>query len=68
MSEALNNLEKVILDRKKQFAESGLSSDEIKKKSYTCYLFSQVRTKSSRNAVKNAQKWLLLPRMTTMTN
>ncbi len=45
MSEALNNLEKVVLDRKKQFAESGLSSDEIKKKSYTCYLFSQGQNK-----------------------
>ena len=37
MSEALNNLEKVILDRKKQFAESGLSSDEIKKPSFDLF-------------------------------
>ena len=39
---ALEDLYQVMLDRKKLYQESAdASSEELKKKSYTCYLFSQ---------------------------
>ncbi|CDD53592.1 MULTISPECIES: phosphoribosyl-ATP diphosphatase [Ruminococcus] len=41
----LEDLYQVVLDRKAQYASSGESADEIKKKSYTCYLFSQGENK-----------------------
>lgn len=41
----LEELYQVCLDRKKTYEESGLSADEVKKNSYTCYLFSQGENK-----------------------
>lgn len=41
----LEELYQVVLDRKAQYAASGDSAEEAKKKSYTCYLFSQGENK-----------------------
>lgn len=54
----LEDLYQVVLDRKAQYASSGESADEIKKKSYTCYLFSQGENKIlKKNAARNVPKW-----------
>ena len=41
----LEDLYQVVLDRKAQYQQSGDSAEEAKKKSYTCYLFSQGENK-----------------------
>jgi len=42
----LEELYKVVMNRKEDYeTNKNLSSDEIKKKSYTCYLFSQGQDK-----------------------
>ncbi len=41
----LEALYQVVLDRKRQYQESADSAEEIRKKSYTCYLFSQGENK-----------------------